>query len=644
MKEQGSLTIVANLNLTVVSQIRALRPTIASGELCSYVMLAWSSLRHFSTSQGLPGRVPAGFLYVINTCTYIVHTAVTNTLFFLCFFLPIDCFAVVASARSPPLCASSCTDTAETTTSSMDGEEDADVSRRNYKAPYTSKHPIPTIQHYREVKKQRGEGEASEDDGQPSRAQAAVETYRNIREGLKGDGAGDGQEAYPSVNHNDMPADGPSQEEETEEVDGAGDAEAQAAQKDSADGSQPQDEADGVVDTTEHEHTSDPKKRRKEIKHSKETGKDREVTDPVTHLPVTIHDFTAKDIKKSPENEPPAGTQARSATGLSGMSKDKEDLGKEEDEGKAIHEGMERLFPPPEYDKARRELVSIYSRSSTVGMLVVLAVMMGAYPLHEIFGLPNSIRNTWLRRFVKIAYPVSAMGLGWLANVAMKGWMAKKMKEVWENEIWEAERQQGHNFSNSQTPESTQWLNSLFASVWPLINPDLFISLSDTLEDVMQASLPKMVRMVSVEDIGQGSEALRILGVRWLPTGAAAKSVTADGKLKKGKDADKSDRAVQGQGEMENTENDKNDNLNDEQDDDKETRKADEQEEENVAEGMEAEEGDFVNMEIAFAYRARRAGTGMKDRSKNAHLYLGFYLPANVKFRKCHPSSLKTDY
>ncbi len=33
----------------------------------------------------------------------------------------------------------------------------------------------------------------------------------------------------------------------------------------------------------------------------------------------------------------------------------------------------------------------------------------------------------------------------------------------------------------------------------------------------MQASLPKLVRMVSVEDLGQGSESFRILGVRWLP-------------------------------------------------------------------------------------------------------------------------------
>jgi hypothetical protein len=64
----------------------------------------------------------------------------------------------------------------------------------------------------------------------------------------------------------------------------------------------------------------------------------------------------------------------------------------------------------------------------------------------------------------------------------------------------------------------------------------------------MQASLPSMVRMVAVDDIGQGSEALRILGVRWLPTGAAARSVSAEGKLKSPGE-EKDDRKVQDDGE-----------------------------------------------------------------------------------------------
>lgn len=49
---------------------------------------------------------------------------------------------------------------------------------------------------------------------------------------------------------------------------------------------------------------------------------------------------------------------------------------------------------------------------------------------------------------------------------------------------------------------------------------------------------------------------------------------------------------------------------------------------------MEAEQGEFVNLELAFAYRAGRIKNKMKDKTKNAHLYLAFYLPGNIKLRK----------
>ncbi|KAF8467687.1 hypothetical protein BDZ91DRAFT_762503 [Kalaharituber pfeilii] len=85
----------------------------------------------------------------------------------------------------------------------------------------------------------------------------------------------------------------------------------------------------------------------------------------------------------------------------------------------------------------------------------------------------------------------------------------------------------------------------------PLINPDLLVSLSDTLEEVMQASLRGAtilpIEGVSVSDWGQGSDPPRILGVRWLDPGLAGE-----------------ERG-----------------------------------------GMEAEEGDFLNIEVALSYRAR---------------------------------------
>lgn len=137
--------------------------------------------------------------------------------------------------------------------------------------------------------------------------------------------------------------------------------------------------------------------------------------------------------------------------------------------------------------------------------------------------------------------------------------------------------------------------------------------------------------MISVDDLGQGSEALRILGVRWLPTGAAAASVSKDGEIKSSKSQETSDRTNPGEGEVEL---DTRENDSDSQDSLQKGREEDKshlEEEEAIAEGMEAEQGDFVNVEIAFSYRARSSGKSLKTKAKNAHLYLAFYLVAGIK-------------
>ncbi|KAK3364593.1 hypothetical protein B0T25DRAFT_530591 [Lasiosphaeria hispida] len=139
----------------------------------------------------------------------------------------------------------------------------------------------------------------------------------------------------------------------------------------------------------------------------------------------------------------------------------------------------------------------------------------------------------------------------------------------------------------------------------------------------MQASLPKIIRMVSVDDIGQGSEAFRILGIKWLPTAAAGQSVDTEGNLKPTKD---NDRTVAGGGQDQSANSGKQDLGNGSQ----VAGKQQEQEQQAIREGMEAEEGDFVNMEIAFAYRARTSGKSIRSKAKNAHLYLKFYLPGGI--------------
>ena len=117
----------------------------------------------------------------------------------------------------------------------------------------------------------------------------------------------------------------------------------------------------------------------------------------------------------------------------------------------------------------------------------------------------------------------------------------------------------------------------------------------------MQASLPKFVRMVNVEDFGQGSEAIRILGIKWLPLEPVSTNDT---------------KASEENAEPHVKE-----------------AKEDATGNESVSE-MKGKDGNFINLEIAFAYKARPESRSMRKRAKCLHMYLAFYLPSGLKFRK----------
>ncbi|EJD48327.1 hypothetical protein AURDEDRAFT_183631 [Auricularia subglabra TFB-10046 SS5] len=65
-------------------------------------------------------------------------------------------------------------------------------------------------------------------------------------------------------------------------------------------------------------------------------------------------------------------------------------------------------------------------------------------------------------------------------------------------------------------PESAEWVNALLTSFWPLIDPGLFVSIIDMIEDVMQQSLPSFVEAVRVSDFSLGTNPLRLLSMRAL--------------------------------------------------------------------------------------------------------------------------------
>lgn len=503
-----------------------------------------------------------------------------------------------------------------------------DASTRRAGQPYTSRHPVPNIERY-EDRKQRREAQPSAETVRPVSEREeepeegglldSLKTHLHLNGNSKETPAQRGEiHPYSSGNRN---AQRPASSHDDIDNEDQGDSEQQAGEQ------VPQDTSFSPA------NEQDPRKKRKNLKHLKRDYAGRLVTDPITHLPVTIHDSTDKELKNVPENLPPAGSEPRTSTGFSAASKSSSELDREAQEAEDVHKAMNKLFPPPAYQATKEQLDKAYKLATTIGLGSILVVVL-IVPIATIFVSASS----WMS-FLTFSSIILSLGLGLGGGIiwGVRGWLSHRVNNIWENEVWEAAREQEEDQTESTTPESTQWLNSLLASIWPLVNPDLFNSLADTLEDVMQASLPKLVRMISVEDLGQGSEAIRILGVRWLPTGAAAKDVSVDGEIKDTKDKRGSDRKVPGQGEIDD--DTKSDASGEHGKDEAGTQNEanelkEEEDEENIAEGLEAEEGDFVNIEVAFAYRSCSRSKSIRNKAKNAHLYLVFFLPGGIEFRE----------
>ncbi|CAI9632106.1 hypothetical protein GT037_005752 [Alternaria burnsii] len=161
-------------------------------------------------------------------------------------------------------------------------------------------------------------------------------------------------------------------------------------------------------------------------------------------------------------------------------------------------------------------------------------------------------------------------------------WMKEVVRSGREVE-WDSEQVRGQMASLNLLPESVEWMNTLLAIVWGLINPDMFSGVADMLEDVMQASVPGVIENVRVAEINQGSNPLRILSLRALPDshmGDMKKSIHEENKKTK----------------------------------DPQEAAADE------------EGGDYYNLEVSFAYHASPSGKRVSERARNMHMQLVFYL------------------
>ena len=497
---------------------------------------------------------------------------------------------------------------------------DEDASRRTDIAPYNSRHPVPTVQGYQETQEKREEAtektlpEHPTEEGQPEEGKLH-ELFESAKNHFHLPNNKDSNQKQPYISSNrnvEQPV--------SQDGDNMGESQTNGQGRDHGTADQCQQDQNIMEEL-------DPRKKRKNMKHMKRDHAPREVTDPVTHLPVMIHDSTNSELRNAPEN-----VAKDSSSSLSSSTHLERQIEREQ----AEHRGLEKLFPPPNFEATREELSGIFERAITIGLssaFVIFVVLLLSNHLISVgltFRVSGSSKSWIYIVTSSLLLLTTGLLMGGGVIWGLRGWLRNKVNAAWDDEVWSAAKKQEQNSSQSPTPESTEWLNSLLASVWPLINPDLFTSLADTLEDVMQASLPKLVRMISVEDLGQGSEAIRILGIRWLPTGAASKNVSADGEIQNNDRKGQTDRKVPGQGNLD-------DGGNSDGDDGKQHSSVDKQQEgddENMAEGLEAEEGDFVNIEVAFSYRASTSGKRLKDKANNAHLFLAFYMPGKIRFRK----------
>ncbi|ORY26481.1 hypothetical protein BCR39DRAFT_540905 [Naematelia encephala] len=148
-------------------------------------------------------------------------------------------------------------------------------------------------------------------------------------------------------------------------------------------------------------------------------------------------------------------------------------------------------------------------------------------------------------------------------------------------------RQRGQSFS-PPVPESVEWLNGLVKLMWGLVDPAMFISVADMVEDILQQSLPGFVDAVRITDLGQGSNPFRITSIRALPDQPGDEGYPKTNWINQG-----------------------NEQVND-----KDTAGKD---------ITEDQAGDYYNFEVAFSYAAL-PGQGANLRAKNIHLLIEFFI------------------
>ncbi|KAK6501411.1 hypothetical protein TWF481_009251 [Arthrobotrys musiformis] len=414
---------------------------------------------------------------------------------------------------------------------------------RRYGEPYTTQHRVPNVQEYREQLKTRNKGKAAAFAPRGETGDPRIRDDHHTPPETPTEASFDQHHDESTISTQLRT----SQEEPLEGLENF----QKRPQKDSS-AQEPMSPSDLVQDPG-REHLE--RRHRGEDAHPrpKPRVRFREVTDPVTHLPVNIHDFTSNELEQ---------VKSQSDEGAGNRITDEKD---EINWSQKRHDSLKALIDN-ELLKTSQESFSPMVFNTIAFGLIIAGVVVNSAVDYTFTSLVMPESNNALLKVLTTLAIASILGF---AIIIITQQYSEELFPTPAPAMRESEEK---SISQKQLPETAAWLNNTLSSVWPLVNPDLFISLADMLEDVMQASLPRFVKMVRIADLGQGNEPLRVLGIRWLREGAASESI----------------------------------------------------------DGMKAEEGDFVNLELAVAYKSRPSDKSVKSKIKNAHLLLEFYLAGAI--------------
>ncbi|KAK4987714.1 hypothetical protein LTR66_002656 [Elasticomyces elasticus] len=312
--------------------------------------------------------------------------------------------------------------------------------------------------------------------------------------------------------------------------------------------------------------------------HAGVEGTKKTVTDPTTGRQVMIEDVN-KDMVKSSQNPMLSVPNAN----LGKPTPVKTDASQQNDEYK---HNQDITSPPDPVAEGSTSDVPIHGEKTNIlfhptpsvsyeptfqalekkATVLCIGLLVAIVVLGKMFG--GSLKG-----LIPLAMCVASGVFLWAKEVVRSG------REV----EWDSEKTRGETATANLLPESVEWMNTLLGIIWGLIDPDMFQGVADTLEDVMQASVPGVIENVRVAEINQGSNPIRILSLRALPD----------------------DRM----GEIKKTIHDENKRTKDPQE-----AAADE------------EGGDYYNLEMAFAYHSAPSGKRASDKARNMHMQLVFYL------------------